>query len=187
MGLRDEKKAFIRHAITEAAGRKMRSVGFDGIGVDGLAEEAGFTSGAFYSQFDSKHELLIEVVRRGFDSIVEDTQERVEKDGNEWYEKRHRHYLSMRHRDSVEEGCLLPNLSVDAARGGDDVQKTYEAGLEQLIDVFSAGLQASEAKDPRERAIAAISLMAGGILLARGVKTRKAAEEILEACRGFLP
>ena len=37
-----------RTKILDAAGRGFRRLGFGGIGVDGLAKEAGVTSGAFY-------------------------------------------------------------------------------------------------------------------------------------------
>ena len=186
MGKREEKKEAIRNAIVDAAGRKMREQGFHGIGVDALAEEAGYTSGAFYSQFGSKQELLIEVLRRGFESMGTDTTRRIQEDAEGWYPTRQKHYLSMRHRNSVAEGCLLPNLSVDAARGGKDVQDVYEEGLQRLVDIFSNGLSEGRGPTRRERAIAAIALMAGGMILARGVHSRKSAEEILDACRSFL-
>ena len=45
-----------RTRILDAAGRGFRRLGFGGIGVDGLAKEAGVTSGAFYGHFPSKAE-----------------------------------------------------------------------------------------------------------------------------------
>lgn len=187
MEIRKEKKDCIRAAILEAAARKLREDGFNGIGVDALASEAGYTSGAFYSNFGSKQELLVEVLRRGFDEIVADTADRIEKRGAEWYEERIRHYLSLRHRNNVAEGCLLPNLSADSARCDRGVQTAYEEGFERLVEVFSSGLADESGIDQRYRAIAAISLMAGGVLLARAVSSTAAAEEILHACRKFAP
>jgi AcrR family transcriptional regulator len=39
--------------LVEAAGRGFRVAGYGGVGVDGLAKEAGLTSGAFYAYFRS--------------------------------------------------------------------------------------------------------------------------------------
>ena len=47
-----------RSKILNAAGRGFRSLGFGGIGVDGLAKDAGVTSGAFYGHFSSKAEAF---------------------------------------------------------------------------------------------------------------------------------
>jgi TetR/AcrR family transcriptional repressor of nem operon len=64
-----ESKEKARELIVAAAGRKLRETGFDGIGVDGLMKEAKLTSGAFYTQFNSKKELLVEVLRDGLEGL----------------------------------------------------------------------------------------------------------------------
>src|SRR2546425_2773958 len=51
---KDKAKTKILHAI----GRGFRRLGFGGVGVDGLAKEAGVTSGAFYGHFPSKAEAF---------------------------------------------------------------------------------------------------------------------------------
>ena len=43
------KKQETRKRIINAASRGFRSNGYAGIGVDGIAKEAGVTSGAFYA------------------------------------------------------------------------------------------------------------------------------------------
>src|SRR6266436_6243449 len=49
-------------AILQAGARALRTNGFNGIGVDGIAASAGVTSGAFYSNFSNKEALLEEVI-----------------------------------------------------------------------------------------------------------------------------
>lgn len=53
------KARLVRAAISEFALR-----GIDGTSVEQLCEAAGFTRGAFYSNFESKDDLCIEVTRR---------------------------------------------------------------------------------------------------------------------------
>jgi AcrR family transcriptional regulator len=44
-----DQKAKVREALVDAGARSLKTRGFNGIGVDGLAASAGVTSGAFYS------------------------------------------------------------------------------------------------------------------------------------------
>src|ERR1700710_3271468 len=57
-----DQKAKARQAIVQAGARVLRTNGFNGIGVDGLAASAGVTSGAFYSNFSNKEALLEQVI-----------------------------------------------------------------------------------------------------------------------------
>ena len=56
---RAEKQAVTRARLLDAAGRVFRRRGFEGASVEQITAEAGFTRGAFYSNFKSKDELII--------------------------------------------------------------------------------------------------------------------------------
>ena len=180
-----ESKEKARDTIVAATGRKLRETGFDGIGVDGLMREAGLTSGAFYTQFGSKRDLLLEVLRDGLEGLKKHFAGWREKNGDEWLEKGLEEYLSMAHRSSVGDGCILPTLSVDAARAGCEAQTVFEQKLRELVDESSANLPKDAKLDPKQQIWAHLALMAGGIMLARAVESEETAAEILEACRRF--
>jgi AcrR family transcriptional regulator len=57
-----DQKARAKQAILQAGARALRTSGFKGIGVDGLAASAGVMSGAFDSNFSNKEALLEEVI-----------------------------------------------------------------------------------------------------------------------------
>ena len=57
-----DHKAKAREALLRAGARSLKTCGFNGIGVDGLAAAAGVTSGAFYSNFPSKEAMLQAVI-----------------------------------------------------------------------------------------------------------------------------
>src|SRR5690348_9069435 len=57
-----DQKAKARASLLEAGLTSMKVAGFNGIGVDGLAAAAGVTSGAFYSNFANKEEMLKAIV-----------------------------------------------------------------------------------------------------------------------------
>ncbi len=68
---RTEQREVTRQRLIEAAGRVFCRVGFEAAPIDVIAEEAGFTRGAFYSNFDSKDELFLELIRRHLDAEID--------------------------------------------------------------------------------------------------------------------
>ena len=50
-----------RARLLDAASQVFAEVGLDGASVEAICERAGFTRGAFYSNFDSKDELFLEL------------------------------------------------------------------------------------------------------------------------------
>jgi AcrR family transcriptional regulator len=61
---REEKKQATRSRLIEAAAEVISRTGFDGTSVDEVAEHAGLTKGAVYSNFASKEELFLAVIDR---------------------------------------------------------------------------------------------------------------------------
>ena len=60
---RIEQQARTRAALLEAGGRVFVERGFLGASVEAIATEAGYTRGAFYSNFSSKEELFAELLQ----------------------------------------------------------------------------------------------------------------------------
>ena len=63
---RDERRAHTRTCLMEAAGRIFSSRGLQQASIDEVAEEAGFTKGAFYANFRSKEELFLAMLDERF-------------------------------------------------------------------------------------------------------------------------
>jgi AcrR family transcriptional regulator len=60
---RTEQQAQTRRALLDAAARVFVDRGFAGASVESIAHEAGFSSGAFYSNFESKEQLFGELLQ----------------------------------------------------------------------------------------------------------------------------
>jgi AcrR family transcriptional regulator len=60
---RSERQAQTRRALLDAAAAVFIERGLQGASVEAIAERAGFTRGAFYSNFASKEELFAEVLQ----------------------------------------------------------------------------------------------------------------------------
>jgi len=63
---RREKQQRTRDALLQAAARLFCKRGLDGASIDELAQEAGYTKGAFYANFKSKEELFLVMLDERF-------------------------------------------------------------------------------------------------------------------------
>jgi AcrR family transcriptional regulator len=63
-----QRREQTRERLLEAARKMFVKKGLAATSVEDIAEAAGYTRGAFYSNFDGKPELLLELVRRDHDS-----------------------------------------------------------------------------------------------------------------------
>jgi TetR/AcrR family transcriptional regulator, transcriptional repressor for nem operon len=161
------QKAKAREAILNAGAQSLRVNGFNGIGVDGLAAAAGVTSGAFYSNFQSKEALLECVIDaflgQPFVSSTGQVAERREMLGK-WLDE----YISDYHRGHPGLGCVMPTLSADVARASPAVREAYGARMTELVQKVSAVLQGEEA-DRERRAWSLVALMVGAVGIARAM------------------
>ena len=60
-----------RDRVLEAASEVFAERGFHGATVEEICERAGFTRGAFYSNFSSKDDLVVELSRRHSEALVD--------------------------------------------------------------------------------------------------------------------
>lgn len=59
---REESRALTRVKLLASAREVVAREGYEGASVDRIAEEAGFSKGAFYSNFSSKEEIILELL-----------------------------------------------------------------------------------------------------------------------------
>ena len=121
-----EHKAQTRRRIIETAGRRLKRDGIDGSGVAALMADAGLTNGAFYAHFESKDDLVANVVA---DQLA--TQRAVLAalpEGRAALEQFVREYLSPQHRDDPGTGCPNAALLDEIGRCGDAVRDSYTQG-----------------------------------------------------------
>jgi AcrR family transcriptional regulator len=68
---REERRAHTRSCLMAAAGKIFSSQGLQQASIDDVAEEAGFTKGAFYANFRSKEELFLAMLDERFAARLE--------------------------------------------------------------------------------------------------------------------
>jgi TetR/AcrR family transcriptional repressor of nem operon len=165
-----EHKQQTRQRILRAAARQFREKGFAETGVASVMQEADLTHGGFYSHFASKDELVAEVIRSGFDRVSDRFEARFEGLDNEsWLRAWVNAYLSDEHLAHTSLGCPMPALAPEIARSGPEARAAF-------TDLFGErlGRVARHIDAPREeaerRVLAAISQMAGALMLARAIE-----------------
>src|SRR5438128_1998733 len=113
-----EHKETARAKILTAVGRGFRRRGYDGIGVDGLAKEAGVTSGAFYGHFTSKGEAFEAAALAGLEELRQAVERFRAEEGAAWLGRFVDFYLSTKRTCELGESCALQSLTPEVARAG---------------------------------------------------------------------
>ena len=189
-----------RQAILQAASRLYRERGFTGVGVADITREAGLTHGGLYRHFESKDALAAEACGQAFEWKLSElkapgahTQGEAASGAGNLLREGVANYLSARHRDSVGQGCPVAALAADAARESGAIAEAFAQGIGRYMALFAQqrpdGSQAAQVEpEDRVRAIAMLSAMVGGLVLARATAQGlpELSDEILSTLRDHL-
>lgn len=94
---RADRRARTREELVEAANRLFTKNGFHATSVDAVADDAGYTKGAVYSNFESKEDLFFAVYERRVDRRVKETEATLAS-GETAYEGMERLIQGLEHR-----------------------------------------------------------------------------------------
>lgn len=183
---RDEQKAQTRLRIVEAAGRGFRRGGFGGVGVDGLAKEAGVTSGAFYGHFGSKAAAFHESVKAALADVEAGLLSHQREHPNDWWARFVDFYLGPKRLCTLENSCGLQSLGADVARADEAARASFEAGLLRIAVLVSEGVAVPGAPRSVDSAFAALAALTGAVTLARAIDNQRTADRIAQATRALL-
>jgi TetR/AcrR family transcriptional repressor of nem operon len=192
LGVSREQAAENRRAIIAAATQLFRERGVEAVGLNELMKHAGFTQGGFYNHFESKADLVAEVLAsamaEGSAQIAKAAKAPVDKSTTA-LRRYITHYLSRAHRDNIDRGCPVAGFAGDAARLGAEAQSHFAGGLDDQITIVAgllaesgSGAAAGERRTLRERAISLHCRLLGALVLSRSIAQTAPAlsNEILE-------
>src|ERR1700736_6614370 len=142
MGVSKKQAVRNKHAIIAAATRLFRERGVDGVGLNELMREAGFTQGGFYNHFESKDALVAEVVETAVtganDRLSQAMGKPLEPHDANRFARQIKSYLSTSHRDDIEKSCAIACLAPDARRMGEGAQAGYAQGVDTMLEQLAA-------------------------------------------------
>jgi AcrR family transcriptional regulator len=166
-----------RQRIVEVASRQFREHGVAAVGIAGIMSDAGLTNGAFYAHFDSKEDLVREVLSHaGFRNKLS----RAAENGT-GLEGAIRDYLSQNHRDNPGQGCPTSALVSEIARHPRATRDAFTGKVDGVIELIAAGLDAASEAERRRKAVAIYALIVGTLQLARAVSDKRLSGEILQS------
>ena len=178
-----DHKAKAREALLEAGMRSMKTTGFNGIGVDGLAAEAGVTSGAFYSNFPNKEAMLEAIIDTAVaEPFLSNTETASKTEVRRQLRKLLDVYLAVEHVEDAADGCPTPALSADVARAGTPTREAYERKLTAWAQRIADCLDGARS-DRERRAWGILSLMVGAITISRAMSDPTTQAEVVSSAR----
>jgi AcrR family transcriptional regulator len=169
--------------IVAGSGRGFRKRGYGGIGVDGLAQEAGVTSGAFYGHFKSKEDAFDEVVAAGIGQLKTTILSLRETHGPAWIEAYVDRYVGEKRLCDLGESCALQALSAEVGRSDDRIKATFETQIAEVVKAAAEGFVGGSLKNRIGRAWGFLAILSGGVSIARGVADAKLSETIAASVR----
>src|SRR5579863_3858986 len=174
----------VKKRIIDSARRLFNLHGFESVSLQQIMAGAGLTHGGFYSYFRSKSDLYAAVLGCFFtDPEWKSCWEGVHVDlsSTDVGPQVVRAYLSQQHFEDVENSCPMVALPTDVARCDERAKRAFETVFHAMVSV----LERSSIQNGRPRHITAqatAALCVGGMVVARAMVNRPAADELREAC-----
>jgi len=173
-----------RRRIVEAAGERFRAEGIEAVGIGSLMAGIGLTQGGFYNHFDSKDDLVREVVGSSLHAKLDDLRALSAGRRHGGIAKMVDYYLSAAHRDDPAAGCTCSALAMEIARGSAPTRTAFTSELGATLDLIGEQLPASlTPKRRRATAQAVFASMVGTLALARAIDDPALSDELLAAGR----
>jgi TetR/AcrR family transcriptional regulator, transcriptional repressor for nem operon len=164
-----------RKQILLSAARLFREHGFNGVNVAQIMSASGLTHGAFYGYFNSKDDLIAQMLANLLLPPPEGASDIPDEDIR-FYSSA---YLSGKHRDAPGNGCPYAALGSEIARAPKEIRKVMTKAVHHRIDRLSATASGRTERHRRRNAIAGWSAMIGALLLSRIVDEPRLSNEIL--------
>ena len=187
MKVSKQKMAEHREQIIEAAAKRFREKGFDGISVAELMKEVGLTHGGFYGHFTSKEELVSLASQRAMRSTSAKWATVIDEASGDPLAALAKDYLSTRHQDHPEAGCLFAAIGGELGRQPVLVKQAVMEVQLQFLDILSRVVPGRTKAARRKKAIVVFAELIGGMILARSVPDPELSQEILKTMAAIIP
>jgi TetR/AcrR family transcriptional regulator, transcriptional repressor for nem operon len=168
-----QHKENTRMRLLDATGALVKKQGFAATGVDSLMATAGLTSGAFYSHFRSKSELLEAITEHELKRSIAMFSDKTFDEGMVAIDA----YLNQAHVEHPDSGCIVPSLTPEIARANESTQQAFEQGVVALKDQIQH-LVKDDAK-----AWSIMAQLVGAVMVARALPSENTRKALLNGVR----
>lgn len=188
---REQSREQTRERLLDAAQATFIRKGFIGASVEDIALAAGYTRGAFYSNFSGKADLFVELLRRDHEKMQAGLREIIDAPGSrEEIEARAIAYYSrLPQRDEAfvlwVEAKLLATRDADFRQRFNAFMQEKRDELRAYIEEFSARVGTPPPMDPALLVVGLVALCDGAQLLAAADPQRITAPLVEQMLAGF--
>lgn len=168
---RKQKQAHTRECLMHSAARVFARRGLQQASIDEVAEDAGFTKGAFYANFKSKEELFLAMLDERFTKRIEEIEQVIASEGSTAEKARRAGDLHAEAlRADREWERLFFEFSAYAARDEDFRQELvtrYRAMRQRIADALQADAEHHDKQPalPMEQVALMTTVMSNGFAL----------------------
>ena len=165
------RKPGTRERLIETAGDLFYRRGFQSVGLDAVLAEVGISKTAFYKHYESKDDLIVDVLRRRDARDIAEALDYMRRYGGD--DPRAQILAFFDHlgewfRDPSFRGCLFMNAATEFPEPGDPIHRTAAAHSAHLAAEFRRLVASTGAADP-DGITRQIMLLMGGAISARHV------------------
>lgn len=184
MSLKKQQKIESKERILNVASRLFKKNGYSATGIDLVMAEAGLTAGGFYAHFESKTDLLEQVIEHSFKFSIKLLMKDIEHlKAEEKIKTVMGRYVSILHRDLPEKGCIIPSLASEIYRSTKKSNQLVGEYINMWAQFLIQHLPSEFSKTEKKQvALKMISQAVGAVLLSRMLKETELSEEILRNC-----
>jgi AcrR family transcriptional regulator len=168
---RKEKQAHTRACLMHSAAKVFARRGLQQASIDEVAEDAGFTKGAFYANFKSKEELFLAMLDERFTKRIEDIERVIAGEGSTAQKARRAgdNFVQMLSADREWERLFF-EFSAYAARDNDfreELVTRYRAMRDRIAAALKAHSEevGKETTLPFDQVALMVSVMGNGFAL----------------------
>lgn len=188
---REQTREQTREKLLEAAAKVFARYGFGGAAIDVIAEAAGYSRGAFYSNFEGKEAIFLELMERHMSREREEAARVVEAAGSleEILETLAERYATRR--EDQDWSLLAIEFALHAARSSDfaarvaDLDAAHLVGTAQVVRRL-AEITGRTVADP-QRVAALFLAFRQGLALARAANPERiSSSDVRDGLRGLV-
>ncbi|MCZ8237332.1 MAG: TetR/AcrR family transcriptional regulator [Leptospiraceae bacterium] len=178
MKTKSGEKEKLREKIIDQSIKVIKKKGIHSASVDTIMESLGLTSGALYSHFSGKDDLLALSIEKQINLLTDYLSALIKNDTKDGLRNWIKYYLSEQHVRDIENGCIFSALVSEVALGPQKIKNVFHAGLDKFYSALESGLP-SDYKDKRKNVQYIFSTMVGSLSLARTMKSGKERDDYL--------
>ncbi|NEX59534.1 TetR/AcrR family transcriptional regulator [Noviherbaspirillum galbum] len=163
------RKEISHERILDAAAYALRRGGDAGVSVADIMKEAGLTHGGFYAHFSSREAMVAEAISHAGEqsaSSLDRSMARLQAKGASPFRSLVDSYLSTKHMEMPENGCVVAALGSEMVRQPDPVRNALRERVRRLVALVESVLPSGV---PPAEAALVTSTMVGALQLARAM------------------